>query len=496
MPSGPEAFEEAVSLAEAASNQGNLLEAVTYYRKALTLQPERADLWKTLGNLLKQAGDLEAAIDAYQQAVTVQPDYWTAYFNIGVVWQQQEAFDRAIDAYQQALQWNPNDLDIYVNLGNCYEALNRFSEAIAAYNKILTSPSHVAAFNHADWCKLGFLFESALQFDKAEEFYQRSLALDPNFFDTRQNRALLLLRLGNFEEGWQANECRWDGGNLAPRHFRQPQWDGSPLQGRRILLHIEQGLGDTIQFIRYAPLLAQQGGRVFFQCHPLLLDLLKCVEGIDYIFPLAVDQPLPEYDVHAPLMSLPFLMGTTLETVPAQIPYIHFTEPRFQLEQPSGTTLKVGIAWAGNSNYKRDQFRSTSLKFFQPLFEVSPTITFYSLQKGPASQDIASLPASVQLVDLGNQFQDFTDTASAILQLNLVISTDTSIVHAAGALGKPVWLLLDQLGDWRWLVGREDSPWYPTVRIFRQTQLGDWKPLFEQVAAALQDFKKNRDSRY
>ncbi|HEY9876455.1 MAG TPA: hypothetical protein V6D12_23720 [Candidatus Obscuribacterales bacterium] len=275
------------------------------------------------------------------------------------------------------------------------------------------------------------------------------------------------------------------------RRFSQPVWDGSNLEGRTILLHAEQGFGDTIQFIRYAPLVAGYQGRVFVECYAPLIKLFKCIPGIEQL--IIKGETLPEFDVHAPLMSLPGILGTTLETVPAEVPYLSPPIPPIQLEVPPETLLKVGIVWASKPNHPTTGRRSSPLSYFLNLQSISG-VALYSLQKDPVAADMAQLQQAGLVQDLSDQLQDFIDTASAVSQLDLVISVDTAVAHLAGALGQKVWLLLSFIPDWRWMLGHEDSLWYPTMRLFRQESPGDWAGVFVRVAKALEDVVSEKRS--
>jgi len=306
--------------------------------------------------------------------------------------------------------------------------------------------------------------------------------------DGHWNLALALLVQGHFPEGWEEYEWRWKTkGLLSPRQLLpQPLWDGRPLAGRAILLHAEQGLGDTIQFIRYLPLVAQRGGRVIVECQP---ELQRLVQAMTPDIPvLARGQPLPDFAFQCPLLSLPKALGTTLATIPATVPYLHADAQNVQMWRDRlaghGSALKVGLIWAGNPHHKNDRNRSVKLASLAPLAQV-PGVQFYSLQKGAAAAQAKTPPPGMDLIDRTDDLQDFADTAAMIANLDLVIAVDTSVVHLAGALAKPVWTLLPYCPDWRWLLKRQDSPWYPTMRLFRQPEIGDWDSVIQQLAAAL-----------
>jgi hypothetical protein len=304
-------------------------------------------------------------------------------------------------------------------------------------------------------------------------------------------RALAWLLMGRSEQGWPGYEWRWRCKEFAPLPpLHPPRWDGSPLAGRTILIQTEQGVGDTLQFIRYVPLVQESGGRVILVCQPALVPLLRRSPRIERL--VAHGESLPEYDVHVPLLSLPGLFGTTLDTVPAAVPYLD-AEPalmeawRHRLGSYAG--FRVGIVWQGNPQFRFDRLRSIPLAQFSPLAQV-PGVHLVSLQNGAGRDQLSALPGSFPVTDLGHQLDDatgaFLDTAAVMKNLDLVISSDTAAAHLAGALGVPVWVPLHDVPDWRWLLDREDSPWYLTMRLFRQSRPGQWEEVFERIAAALQ----------
>jgi len=298
-----------------------------------------------------------------------------------------------------------------------------------------------------------------------------------------------LLVRGDFLQGWEEYEWRWKTKDAAfpERNFAQPQWDGSPLEGRTLLLHAEQGLGDAIQFIRYLPLVAQNGGNIVLECQPELQRLFQRMAPDLPV--LAMGQALPAFDVHCPLMSLSRVFSTDLGNIPQTVPYLHADAAEAALwgERLAGlgSSLKVALVWAGNPTNKNDRKRSLKLASLAPLAEV-PGVRFISLQKGDATAEARTLPAGVALIDVAEDLKDFADTAALLANLDLVISVDTAVVHLAGAMGRPVWTLLPFAPDWRWLLGRADSPWYPTMRLFRQPAIGDWDAVIAEVREQLQ----------
>ena len=300
---------------------------------------------------------------------------------------------------------------------------------------------------------------------------------------------------GDFPEGWMEYEWRWKCKDFPSQRqsFGQPQWGGDSLQGRTLLLHAEQGLGDAVQFIRYLPLAAQRGGRIILGCRPELQRLLQTAAPDLQV--LAGGQFLPPFDVHCPLLGLPRLFATDLTNIPRNVPYLHADSAdaaiwRDRLADPS-SSLKVGLVWAGSPANKNDRNRSLKLASLAPLANV-PGVRFLSLQKGAAATEAKTPPEAMELIDVADELKDFADTAALIAVLDLVIAVDTAVVHLAGAMGKPVWVLLPFVPDWRWMLERTDSPWYPTMRLFRQTQLAEWEPVIAEVRARLHEFVQSR----
>jgi hypothetical protein len=351
--------------------------------------------------------------------------------------------------------------------------LRRFEEAEALCREALQQSP-----DDAETCRtLGNLFYAQRRLDETRRCYDAALERHPDDAGTRWNRAMLLLLQGQFVEGWKEYEWRWRRPDARPRHFPQPAWDGQAIEGRRILIYSEQGLGDSIQFLRYLPMVEQAGGRVIFECHARLAKLLAGTPGMGEV--IAGGVPLPEFDVHAPLLSLPRLFGTTLETLPSAVPYL--AAPAAPVEAWRGRlakmpSLRIGLAWAGNPRNPDDSNRSIPPSELEPLTRL-PGVSWINLQKDAG-------PADLPIHFLGG-CDDVTDTAALIANLDLVVSADTMVAHLAGALARPVWTLLPFAADWRWLLDREDSPWYPTMRLFRQPGPGRWKAVIEAVRNAI-----------
>ncbi|MEG5043757.1 tetratricopeptide repeat protein [Microcoleus sp. B4-C1] len=458
---------------------GEIDAAILYYQTALRIDPTLHETAHNLGHIFKQKNYLNEAIACYQHALKINPNLTYSLMGLGTVWQQQGKLAEALNCYQQAVKLDPNNPEAHNNVGAFFHEQGNAKAAISHYRQALNlKPDFVEAINN-----LGHALVDLGEFQEAFSCHSRALELQPENAIAHLEFALTLLLFGDFQRGFAEYEWRWRTPQLQPRQFKQPVWDGSDLQGKTILLHVEQGFGDSIQFIRYAPILRSRGAKVMVACYPELMRLFATVAGIEY---LSVSfEGLPEFDVHVPLMSLPRIVGTTLETIPANVPYLYPpAECKFALS--SDAKLKVGIVWAGSPKRRKDNQRSCSLSDFIRFLDV-PGIAFYSLQKNLSESDRTLLHQHL-VPDLTPHLNDFADTASAISQLDLVISVDTAVAHLAGALGKPVWVLLSFAPDWRWLLDREDNPWYPTARLFRQSQPESWQELFEEVQAALSLF--------
>jgi hypothetical protein len=371
----------------------------------------------------------------------------------------------------------PGSAEIASNYSVALRDSGRFEEAVASADRAIainpnSTPAH---FNRAH------ALRDLCRFDEAIASLDRALAITPNYAKAHYSRGLLLLMKGDFEHGWPEYEWRWKKPDFTSvkREFPQPRWDGSPLADKTILLHPEQGLGDAIQFIRYAPLVEQRSAKkVIVESPPPLTRLLReSFSNSGTIEIVEAGQSLPPFDVQIPLLSLPMVFGTTLANIPADVPYLRAREFDRQLTGD----FRVGLCWAGSRYHPNDWLRSIPLEMFRPLTEISG-VTWFSLQ-----HDEDALP--LRLVDLTNELNDLSDTAAIIAKLDLVITVDTSIAHLAGALGKPTWTLVQFSPDWRWMLDRGDSPWYPTMRLFRQTKVGDWSSVIEKVARELGDRK-------
>jgi Flp pilus assembly protein TadD len=470
---------------------GRLREAGQLYRQVLAQQAENTDAIHNLGKIALQVGRNDVAVVLIRRAISLRPNYAEAHYNLGNALKDQAQFDEAIAAYRQAIALRPNYTDAHNNLGIALREKGELNEAISAYRQAIALRSNYAEAHN----NLGEALKENGQLDEAIAAYQQAIALNPNLPEAHNNFSYALLCRGDFQQGWQELEWRWkcNFSHFPRRNFTQQQWDGCRLEGRTILLQTEQGLGDSLQFIRYFHPVAQRAGRIVIECQAELQRLLQTMaRGCQVV---ARGQPLPAFDLHCPLLTLPRIFGTTLANIPNTVPYLHADAEdagRWQHRLAEHCpVVKVGLVWAGDPNNPNDRNRSMKLGRLAPLGKV-PGVSFFSLQKGAAAAQAKTPPPGLELVDWSDELKDFADTAALIANLDLVIAVDTAVVHLAGAMGKPVWTLLPYVPDWRWLLEREDSPWYPTMRLFRQSAWGDWDSVIRRVAAELAQHKSNR----
>jgi len=442
-----------LNLGNALLGAGRHSEAVARYRKALALEPRNAIAHRNLGSALNALNRPAEAEACYRKSVAVQPSYAEAHYGLGVTLMELDRNEEAIPCLERALALRPNFADAHNNLGGALRCLNRYREALASVEKALT--------------------------------------LEPDHADAHWNRSVVRLALGDYRGGWEDYEWRRRAAlRSKPSEFAQPLWLGqSALSGKTILLHAEQGLGDTLQFVRYAPLVAQLGARVMLQVQAPLKRLLAGMEGVSAVY--SIGEALPGFDGQCPMMSLPHALGTELADIPAATPYLR-ADPagagRWRARLTKGAP-NVGLVWAGAAREhdvranRVDRRRSLSLAQLEPLSGAG--VRLVSLQKGPPGKEARPPPPGMEVLDPTSELDDFADTAALVEALDLVISVDTSVAHLAGALGKPVWILSRFDGCWRWLLDRDDSPWYPTARLFRQRAPGDWDTVIARVAQAL-----------
>jgi len=454
----PHSAEARGNLANAHYERGNALiapkqldEAAAYFEKTLQLEPGHFRALNNLGNLHRAKHKPEAAVPLYRRALAVKPDYAEALVNLGTALRDLDHLDEALECYRQALRLKPNDINTIINLGTLLQQMNRHEESVALYNDVLRVAPHAA--------------------------------------EVKWNKSLALLALGNYREGWALYEEGIACGKRGAQPFQSRHWNGNRFAGR-LLIWGEQGIGDQIQFLRYAALCKELCGEVFVWARPTLAPLLKNCSYIDHV---AADPGENDFDCHISMMSLPHLFGTTLENIPSAVPYLFVSDEARAKWAPKFAgvgNFKIGLVWAGNSRAGQldahliDRRRSLHLSLLQPLLDLKG-LRFYSLQMSDAAGQIEECGLRGRIEDFMPEVNDFLDTAAIIENLDLVISVDTSVAHLAGALGKPVWILSRYDACWRWLRNRETNPWYPTARVFGQKEAGDWEGVVEKVSQTL-----------
>lgn len=454
-------------------------EALASYGRALALRPDYPQALYNRGNALRALKRHEDAVADYDRALALRPDYPQALSNRGNALRDLKRHEEALASYERLLVLTPDDAGTLNNRGIVLRALRRHEEALASFERALAlRPDDAKTLNNH-----GNVLRALNRHEEALASYQRALALKPDYAGAHWNEALCRLLLGNFATGWQKYEWRWQRETFTSpqRDFIQPLWKGQQsLAGKTVLLHAEQGFGDTIQFCRYAGLVASQGATVMLEVQPPLRSLMSSLAGVARV--LGKGEPLPAFDYHCPLLSLPLVFDTRLETIPATVPYLRAPAERvshWEARLGPKTAPRVGIAWSGRPKHKNDHNRSLALSTLAPLLRQG--IRIISVQKDVRPGDRDFLERRGDIMNCGAALTDFADTAALISLLDLVISVDTSVAHLAGALGKPVWVLLPFSPDWRWLLARDDSPWYPTARLFRQSSIGGWNGVISHV---------------
>jgi tetratricopeptide (TPR) repeat protein len=472
------------------SRAGLELDAVSAYERALVISPRMVTAQCNLAISLKQLGRLDAAIACWHMAIDVDPTFTDPYIALALVRIDRREFDAAEGLLKRALAIDGRCVPAHTNLGLVFQLRNELDAAIECCQRALEiDPSCIEAY-----VNLGAVFHRQRKALLARDCFGRALALEPNSIVAKYNLGQTLLLLGDFARGWPYYEARfawWQKNGAVLPTFKRHRWNGQEAAGVTLLLVAEQGFGDTLQFVRYASILAAKGATILVECQADLVELLRSVPGVSQIY--ARGDPLPEYDLFCPLMSLPMLLNTSLQTIPNQVPYVR-PNPLLAAEwkERIGQTksMKVGFAWSGSSrsfDYQLSQVnrrRSLPLETCRSLLTV-PGVEFFSVQKDSLSWDELTILGSTSIREFPNALRDFSDTAALISNLDLIISVDTSVAHLAGAMGKPVWMVSRYDGCWRWLLDRHDSPWYPTMRIFRQPRPEDWGSVVDSIAAEL-----------
>jgi tetratricopeptide (TPR) repeat protein len=480
------------NLGTALRNAGRLEEAVASFRHAVAADLTAAEAHYNLANTLRELERPAEAEAAFRAALAARPDYVKAMLNLANLLHQQQRPNEALPLARQAVATEPTYANAELTLGTLLRDAGQFDAAVDHLRQaVALAPAMAEAHNN-----LGTALQALAQYDEAWNCYEQALTLDPNLADAHFSHAAHRLRLGDLAGGMAEYEWRWKCKSYSTRRFHQPRWSGEPLAGKTVLLHAEQGLGDTLQFVRFASLVRQHGGGTIVECQPPLVPILRSCPGVDRLLP-AGSEP-PPFDLHCPLMSLPGVLGlredqlwqgTYLSADPVLVnAWGQKMSPR--------NSFSVGICWQGNPRHAFDRQRSCALSHFAPLAAMSG-VKLVSLQKGPAAEQIARVPFAV--VELGAELDtaagSFMDTAAVMANLDLVISADTATCHLAGALGVPLWVALSAHSDWRWMLGRDTSPWYPTARLFRQARLDHWEDVFARMAAELDAWVLRRATR-
>jgi tetratricopeptide (TPR) repeat protein len=482
--SNPDHAKAYYHLGNAYKEKGDLENAKEAYAKSLEIAPDAADVLNNCGNVLKEMGLLDEASVCYDKALKIEPQNPLLLNNIGVVRFLQCHLDEAEEYHLAALNLRPDYPEALSNLGMIARLNGQYLDSIECCQRALAlRPAYPEALNN-----LGNAYKDNGEFEKAIECYDKVIALRPDYADVHNNKAMALLAIGRFSEGWQEQEWRWKSTQLrhAERYAAKPQWNGEEADGKTILIHAEQGFGDTIQFCRYASLVKAKGLKVFMEIPRPLKRILSSLDGIDGL--ISSGDEIPPFDYHIPMMSLPLACNTTLETIPSNVPYLHpspmdIVKWAAKIEPLAANKRKIGLVWAGSPRshspdlMATDRNRSMQPSLLEPLLK-TPNSLFFSLQKDGDKPPY-------DLIDFMDECGDFADTAALIQNLDLVITVDTAVAHLTGAIGKPVWVLNRYNSCWRWLVGRKDSPWYPTLRLFNQTKAGDWSDVIDAVCQEL-----------
>lgn len=490
---GPSTVQQGMEEAMQLHRAGRWEEAEQRYRWVLSIQPDHSDAWHLLGLMAVQLNQPEPAIELASRAVAIHPGIAGYRDTLGRALAGVGRFDDAIAEFNQALSIDPNHVQAHLNLGNTLMSADRFAEALPHLKLAATAlpDSALAQNNYGNClCELG-------EVEHAIDIYRAAMKAASDEPTIHYNLATSLLMTGAFEEGFTEYQWRWKVPALGFMHppFTQPALASLPaldpahLAGKTILLHSEQGHGDTIQFIRYAPLLARLGARVLFSGPPPILRLVQSIQGIECVF--EPDHVTSEFDLHCPLLDLPLAFKSSPATIPQDVPYLHpdsNNTDRFR-DRIARDSINVGLIWAGRPEHLNDRQRSIRLDHLAALGQL-PNVRLHSLQLGPASEEAKSPPQGMHLIDWSGELHDFADTAAVMSLLDVIVSVDTAPAHLAGALGKPLFLLLPFRPDWRWMLQRSDSPWYPTATLFRQPTRGDWTTPIHALTETLARWKR------
>ncbi|HWR00431.1 MAG TPA: tetratricopeptide repeat protein [Chlorobaculum sp.] len=522
-------FDNAIAIrpdyCEAFFNRGLLLHelkqldaALANFDQAVAIKPDYPEAYFNRGLLLHELKQLEAALANYDEAIAIKPDYHEAYSNRGLLLHELKRLDAALDSFDEAIAIKADDHELYSNRGNTLRDLKQLDAAVTSFDKAISlKPDFAEAYSNRGNALLdlrqldaalasfdkaislkpdfaeayfnrGIALNALKQLDAALESYDKAISLKHDYAGAVCNKSLTLLLCGDFRQGWELYESRWQLEDVAPnvRNFKQPLWLGKePLTGKTILLHSEQGFGDTIQFCRYVPLVAALGARVIVEVELPLAGLLKELDGVSGI--VVKGRALPDFDYHCPWLSLPLAFNTELETIPSGRQYLKSDPAKlayWENKLNNKTEPRVGVAWSGNDRHTPNYYiRSMPLSMLIPYLPKG--FTYVSLQKEVRDSDKSTLESNGKILQFGDELVDFTDTAALCDLMDIVISIDTSVAHLSAALGRPTWVLVPFSPDWRWLLDRDDSPWYPSIRLFRQQKPYDWSGPLVKLNSAL-----------
>jgi tetratricopeptide (TPR) repeat protein len=489
-------YDKAISLqadyAEAYSNRGAVLqelkrfdEALSSYDKAISIKGDYAEAFNSRGTVLEELKRLEEALSSYHKAISINKDYTEAYYNRGNVLHKLKRLEEALSSYDKAISLHEDYAEAYSNRGLVLQDLKRLEEALSSYDKAISlHEDYAEAYSNR-----GTVLEELKRLDEALSSYEKAISINKDYAEAYWNSSICYLLAGNFNEGWARYEWRWQSKSISKtagiRKFSQPLWLGTEvLKDQTIFLYAEQGLGDTIQFSRYVSLVAGLGAKVVLEVQPSLVKLLSYLEGISQI--ISKGDKLPNFDYQCPLMSLPLAFKTELKTIPSVSKNISTDEKKVEKWQAilgEKTKPRVGIVWSGAVNHKNDLQRS--LKLSQLITHLPSDYEYLSLQKEISDVDKEVLIECCKIKHFGDDLKDFTDTAALCELIDIVISVDTSVAHLAGTLGKNTWVLLPYSPDWRWLLDRNDSPWYSSVKLYRQEKINDWESALVNIESDL-----------
>lgn len=490
-----ESYDRAIALksdyAEAYSNRGAAFEAlkqfstaINSYNQAIACKPDYAQAFYNRGNALRELKQPQAALESYDKAIAIRVDYAEAYNNRGSALRDLGRFETALESYDKAIAFKADYVKAHNNRGNALSDMRQFHAAVESYDQAIAFKADYAeAYNNR-----GSALRDLQQSQAAIESYDQAIRLQPDYAKAHLNRSLCLLQMGDFERGWEEYEWRWadDALQKTVRQFTQPLWLGAePLHGKTILLHAEQGFGDTLQFCIYARLVSDLGARVLLEVQAPLAGLLAGLDGVAQVFKRG--EPLPAFDCHCPLLSLPLAFKTSFDSLPVAASYLASLPDKLaQWTDRLGEKSKprVGLVWSGSTTHKNDRNRSVDLsewiRFLPDGFQ------YTSLQKETRARDKETLALHPHIVQLDEEIKDFSDTAALCALMDVVVSVDTSVAHLACAMGRPTWIALPLNPDWRWLLERSDSPWYPSATLYRQERAGDWDSVFSRIGAELE----------